>query len=243
MTILCIDTATKVCSAALWSNGKVVAHKIYDGEANHARALPMYIDELLAIARERSLHIDAVALSEGPGSYTGLRIGAGTAKGLCYALDIPLIPIPTTEVMCQGLKELKSERVKDDTALCPLIDARRMEVYAAYYTRDIRPLTDIRAIVVDSPEALTQPIKTYAKHVIYFGDGADKCRDLLATATDIQCDVVSGIVPDAQFMGELVERREPRGENRKVEDKDLAYYEPFYLKEFVAAPSHVKGLR
>ena len=110
MTILCIDTATKVCSAALWSNGKVVAHKIYDGEANHARSLPLYIDELLAIARERSLHIDAVALSEGPGSYTGLRIGAGTAKGLCYALDIPLIPIPTTEVMCQGLKELKSER-------------------------------------------------------------------------------------------------------------------------------------
>ena len=100
MTILCIETSTSVCSAAVCKDGSLIKQCInYEG-SNHARLLPMYIEELLSFAREQHLSIDAVALSEGPGSYTGLRIGASTAKGLCYGLNVPLIPVPTLEVLC-----------------------------------------------------------------------------------------------------------------------------------------------
>lgn len=238
MTIISIDTATKVCSAALWQDGEVIEYKINNEEGNHARLLPVYIDELQQVARDKNINIDAVAISEGPGSYTGLRIAAGTAKGLCYGLDIPLIPIPTTEVLCASL--IAQHKALSDIVLCPMIDARRMEVYAAYYDCEINPLTDIKAIVVDSAETLLQPVKQYAKKVCYFGDGADKCQGIIAEEKTIKCEVVSGIVPDARYMGELAAKRI---NEHKVEGKALAYYEPFYLKEFVAAPSHVKGLR
>ena len=122
MTILCIETSTSVCSAAVCKDGSLIKQCInYEG-SNHARLLPMYIEELLSFAREQHLSIDAVALSEGPGSYTGLRIGASTAKGLCYGLNVPLIPVPTLEVLCEasGVKQGR---------LIPMIDARRMEVY------------------------------------------------------------------------------------------------------------------
>lgn len=217
MTILCIETSTSVCSAAVCKDGSLIKQCInYEG-SNHARLLPMYIEELLSFAREQHLSIDAVALSEGPGSYTGLRIGASTAKGLCYGLNVPLIPVPTLEVLCEasGVKQGR---------LIPMIDARRMEVYTMMDG-------ETKAVVVENEDSL------YAgdEEVYYFGDGAAKCQPVL---TKPNWHYIPDIVSEAQYVGALAESGK-----WKVESVDLAYYEPFYLKEFIAAQSHVKGLK
>ena len=223
MTILCIETSTSVCSAAICKDGVPFKQCISLEGSNHARLLPRYIEELLSYAREQALSIDAVALSEGPGSYTGLRIGTSTAKGLCYGLNIPLIPVPTLDVLCQAARErltISDERL---AVLLPMIDARRMEVYTAMNG-------ETKAMVVENEDSL------YAgsEEVYYFGDGAEKCSRIF---TKPNWHYVPGIVPQAQYVGMLA-----AGGKRKVESKDLAYYEPFYLKEFIAAQSHVKGL-
>ena len=223
MTILCIETSTSVCSAAICKDGVPFKQCISLEGSNHARLLPRYIEELLSYAREQALSIDAVALSEGPGSYTGLRIGTSTAKGLCYGLNIPLIPVPTLDVLCQAARErltISDERL---AVLLPMIDARRMEVYTAMNG-------ETKAMVVENEDSL------YAgsEEVFYFGDGAEKCSRIF---TKPNWHYVPGIVPQAQYVGMLA-----AGGKRKVESKDLAYYEPFYLKEFIAAQSHVKGL-
>ena len=217
MTILGIETSTAVCSAALCQDGRLLKQCIsYEG-GNHAKLLPTYIDELLQYAREQALPIDAVALSEGPGSYTGLRIGTATAKGLCYGLDIPLIPVPTLEV-------LKIASGVEQGILIPMIDARRMEVYTLINT-------ETKAVVVENEESLLNTEET----VYYFGDGAAKCQQVL---TKPNWHFIPDIVPQAQYVCALAEKSEIR--NQK---SDLAYYEPCYLKEFIAAPSHVKGLK
>ena len=227
MTVLAIETSTHVCSAALATDGVVVAARIDREGGNHARQLPVFIDELLHIARDKGLHLDAVALSEGPGSYTGLRIGTSTAKGLCYGLNIPLVAIPTTEVLCAGAG-------KTEGILCPMIDARRMEVYTALYDADIRPLSEIQAIVVERRESIVDR----SNEVFFFGDGAAKCRELLENE---HWHLLPDIVPDAANMFGLAARYIDEGKVYKSAT-ELAYYEPFYLKEFVAAKSHVKGL-
>ena len=217
MTILGIETSTAVCSAALCQDGKLLKQCIsYEG-GNHAKLLPTYIDELLQYAREQALPIDAVALSEGPGSYTGLRIGTATAKGLCYGLDIPLIPVPTLEVLIAASSV-------EQGILIPMIDARRMEVYTLINT-------ETKAVVVENEESLLNTEET----VYYFGDGAAKCQQVL---TQPNWHFIPDIVPQAQYVCALAEKSEIR--NQK---SDLAYYEPYYLKEFIAAPSHVKGLK
>ena len=131
MTILCIETSTNCCSAAITINGQAVASRENLVGANHASELPVFIDQLLQEAREQGWQLDAVALSQGPGSYTGLRIGASTAKGLCYGMNIPLIPVDTLQVLCATL--LQTTSLEDSTLLCPMLDARRMEVYTALY--------------------------------------------------------------------------------------------------------------
>lgn len=233
MTILSIETSTSVCSAALSVDGQTIASRINRENTNHARFLSIFVKELLDELKQRTLTLDAVALSEGPGSYTGLRIGASTAKGLCYGYDIPLIPIATTEVLCASL--MAKNEVQDGEWLLPMIDARRMEVYTALYrVQNGVPVLqgDIAAKVIESAESLE-----YGQgRNLFFGDGAAKCKDLLAEKADF----IGDIVPDAADMGPLAERYWQ--EKKVVEGKDLAYYEPFYLKEFIAAQSHVKGL-
>ena len=233
MTILSIETSTSVCSAALSVDGQTIASRINRENTNHARFLSIFVKELLDELKQRTLTLDAVALSEGPGSYTGLRIGASTAKGLCYGYDIPLIPIATTEVLCASL--MAKNEVQDDDWLLPMIDARRMEVYTALYrVQNGVPVLqgDIAAKVIESAESLE-----YGQgRNVFFGDGAAKCKELLAEKADF----IGDIVPDAADMGPLAERYWQ--EKKVVEGKDLAYYEPFYLKEFIAAQSHVKGL-
>ena len=266
MTILCIESSTSVCSAAICKDGEPIKQCIsYEG-SNHARLLPRYIEELLSFAREQGLSIEAVALSEGPGSYTGLRIGTSTAKGLCYGLNIPLIPIPTLEVLCEAAqKNLSSVSPKDglcsvsEAVLVPMIDARRMEVYTAIFDSELKEESPkskeqrVRAVVVENEESVlsqqAQPAVcalsaegglAAERSYFYFGDGAAKCAKIF---TKPNWHFIPNIVPEAQYMGALVESGKSKVESRKmISGAELAYYEPFYLKEFIAAPSHVKGL-
>jgi len=241
MTILCIETSTSVCSAAICKDGAPIKQCICLEGSNHARLLPRYIEELLSFAREQALSIEAVALSEGPGSYTGLRIGTSTAKGLCYGLNVPLIPIPTLEVLCEAAKAqsaisknevnraLAAEN-QQSAILVPMIDARRMEVYTQIDG-------ETKAVVVENEESL------YAgdEDVYYFGDGAEKCSSIF---TKPNWHYVPGIVPEAKYVGALAEQiTNHQSPITNAKSVDLAYYEPFYLKEFIAAQSHVKGLK
>ena len=228
MTILCIETSTSVCSAAVCKDGALIKQCIsYEG-SNHARLLPSYIEELLSFTREQHLSLDAVALSEGPGSYTGLRIGTSTAKGLCYGLSVPLIPVPTLEVLCEAARLHSAFSIQHSDILIPMIDARRMEVYTMING-------ETKAVVVESEESLISTGET----VYYFGDGAEKCTKVL---TKPNWHYIPNIVPEAQYVGVLAERIASSNQQAVINGHQLAYYEPFYLKEFIAAPSHVKGL-
>ena len=240
MTILCIETSTSVCSAAVCKDGALIKQCIsYEG-SNHARLLPSYIEELLSFTREQHLSLDAVALSEGPGSYTGLRIGTSTAKGLCYGLSVPLIPVPTLEVLCEAARQHSAFSIQNSDILIPMIDARRMEVYTAIFDSESKEESPkskeerARAVVIENEDLAAE------RSYFYFGDGAAKCAKIF---TKPNWHFIPNIVPEAQFMGALVESRKSKVESRKmISGAELAYYEPFYLKEFIAAPSHVKGL-
>ena len=249
MTLLCIETSTTVCSAALCKEGTPLKQCIcYEG-SNHARLLPLYVEELLAYAREQKMTIDAVALSEGPGSYTGLRIGTSTAKGICYGLNIPLIPVPTLEVLCEAAKRNTEYRIQNTDLLCPMIDARRMEVYTNIMMNgEWMNGERAKAVVVENEESLlsnspedgltsNSEAVSQAKPVYYFGDGAAKCQEVLKAPN---WHYIPGIVPEAQYVGILAEQSAMTNHQSPI---DFAYYEPFYLKEFIAAPSHIKGLK
>ena len=220
MTILCIETSTSVCSAAICKDGVPVKQCInYEG-SNHARLLPLYIEELLSFAREQALSINAVALSEGPGSYTGLRIGASTAKGLCYGLNVPLIPVPTLEVLCEAALENSEIRIQKSDILIPMIDARRMEVYTSVMVNgEWLNGERAKAVVVENEDSLY----TGDEDVYYFGDGAAKCQKVF---TKPNWHYVPGIVPQAMFLALTV--GSPSVDRRE---------------EFIAAQSHVKGLK
>ena len=232
MTILNIETSTTCCSAAITIDGKPVASVEQLANANHASLLPVFIQQLLRQANANDWHIDAVALSQGPGSYTGMRIGASTAKGICYGLNIPLIPVDTLQVLCASVP---SGMLPDNALLCPMLDARRMEVYTALYQQQgtqLSTISEVQAMIIDA-DAFAQ---TLAQQPIYFfGNGAAKCQSVI---THPNAHFVDNVVPQAQCMGLLAEMQ-----SNSLDVKQMAYYEPFYLKEFVAAPSHIKGLK
>ena len=252
MVVLCIETSTSVCSAAVCKDGKPLKQCICLEGSNHARLLPLYIEELLHFAKQQSLSIDAVGLSEGPGSYTGLRIGTSTAKGLCYGLNVPLIPVPTLQVLCAAAKDKLPITNDQSPLLLPLIDARRMEVYTALYDMDLHPLSEVKAVVVENEESFSGAVcqqvnlglsagqpgsvlcQSEGRSVFFFGDGAAKCQSVL---TNPDWHYIPDIVPQAQYVGKLIANGQwPKADN-------IAYYEPYYLKEFIAAQSHVKGLK
>lgn len=232
MTILNIETSTTCCSAAITIDGKPVASVEQLANANHASQLPVFIQQLLHEANANGWHLDAVALSQGPGSYTGLRIGASTAKGICYGLNIPLIPVDTLQVLCASVP---SGVLPDNALLCPMLDARRMEVYTALYQQQgtqLSTISEVQAMIIDA-DAFAQ---TLAQQPVYFfGNGAAKCQSVI---THPNAHFVDNVVPQAQCMGLLAEMQP-----NSLDVKQMAYYEPFYLKEFVAAPSHIKGLK
>ena len=228
MTILCIETSTNCCSATITIEGQAVASKENLEGANHASELPIFIEQLLDTAREQGWRLDAVAFSQGPGSYTGLRIGAATAKGICYGLHIPLIPVDTLQIMCAAAKDQQSNI---DGILCPMLDARRMEVYTAMYQfNDLEALSKVEAKIIDE-QSFCEELKK--QKIYFFGNGAEKCKTIIQSE---HAQFIDGIIPQAKYMGALAEKAP------QLDIKQMAYYEPFYLKEFIPAASHVKGL-
>ena len=220
--ILHIETSTSVCSVAVSEDGKVIFDKDDRTGNNHAEALGSFVDEAMSFADSHAIPLDAVAVSGGPGSYTGLRIGVSMAKGVCYALDIPLISVSTLKLMCVPVL-LRYDDMEENALLCPMIDARRMEVYASLYDRALKPVRDIQADVVDSD--------TYRKWlderpVYFFGNGAAKC---IETINHPNAHLIDGIEPLAKWMMPLAEKKMLNNIH-----EDVAYYVPFYLKDFVA---------
>lgn len=220
--ILHIETSTNVCSVAVSEDGKVIFDKADRTGNNHAEALGSFVDEAMSFADSHAIPLDAVAVSSGPGSYTGLRIGVSMAKGVCYALNLPLLSVPTLELMCVPVL-LRNEEIEDEALLCPMIDARRMEVYAALYDRALKPVRGIQADVVDA-DTYRQWLED--RPVYFFGNGAAKCMD---TINYPNAHLIEGIEPVAKWMMPLAERK-------MLNDihEDVAYFVPYYLKDFVA---------
>ena len=225
MTILCIETSTNCCSAAITIDGEAQAIRANLTGANHASELPVFIEQLLSEARANQWHIDAVALSQGPGSYTGLRIGTSVAKGLCYGMNIPLIPLDTLQILCATL--LHTTPVTS-ALLSPMLDARRMEVYSAVFSAEGQQLSETEPVIIDAGSFAAQLEEGV---VLFIGDGAGKCADVIAhpNARFIQCHPKAS----AMLAPATCAYKEKRFE-------DVAYFEPFYLKEFVATVSKKK---
>lgn len=230
MKILLIETATQICSVALAVDGKVAARRDSDTPNAHSTRLSVFIDEVLKECSMQPRDLDAVCVSAGPGSYTGLRIGVSTAKGFCYALGIPLVSVPTLLSMaalyCRQHPDYKG-------FVCPMIDARRMECYTMVVDSNMNILRDTSADVIEAgcfDEWLDRG------EVTFIGDGAEKTRDLLGAHPNARYD--SSFQLSAEGMLELAEVKLRDG---KIED--VAYFEPFYLKDFVAKKSVVHGLR
>lgn len=222
--ILQIETATQVCSAALSANGETVAFIDVDEPNVHASQLTLLVDELLQKTGLGFGDLAAVAVSRGPGSYTGLRIGVSTAKGLCYAADLPLIGIDTLAGMAAGFVAASGGSPGVNTLICPMIDARRMEVYAAVYDQKLQLSKPTAAVVVD--EQTFGYLEPY-QHITLFGSGAGKLATVFAGHP--QVDVKPGFKNSASYLSNL--------SYRALLDKrfvDLAYFEPYYLKDFVA---------
>ena len=219
--ILNIETATKICSVAIGRNGELIALKETDKEKSHSSVITLLIQEVLKKADIVLSDLVGVAVSKGPGSYTGLRIGVSTAKGLCYSLDKPLIAISTLQAMARGRVENKSNI---PILLCPMIDARRMEVYTAFYDIDNNEVRKPGADIIDE--------NSYAdildkNKVIFFGDGAAKCKDALSHHANAI--FVDDVFPSARNMIPLSVKS---FNDRQFED--VAYFEPYYLKDFIA---------
>ena len=220
--ILNIETSTNVCSVAVSQDGSCIFNKEDHEGPNHAVILGVFVQEALSFIDSHAIPLDAVAVSCGPGSYTGLRIGLSMAKGICYGRDVKLIAIPTLELMCVPL--LLGEKINEENALlCPMIDARRMEVYSQFFDR---ALNEVRSISADIVENNTYDDILAQQPVYFFGNGAEKCHEVL---THHNAHIIKGIVPLAKNMYPLAEKRMA---NEQIED--VAYFVPFYLKDFVA---------
>ena len=219
--ILNIETSTDVCSVSVSQDGACIfSQEDHDGP-NHAVKLGTFVDEALSFADSHAIPLDAVAVSCGPGSYTGLRIGASMAKGICFGQDLKLIAVPTLELMTVPV--LLREEVEEGALLCPMIDARRMEVYSAVYDRALHEVRGIQADVVDAD--------TYREYldrgpVYFFGNGAEKCMEVI---NHPNARLIKGVEPLAKWMFPIAERR-----IAPEKYEDVAYFVPFYLKDFVA---------
>ena len=220
--ILHIETSTNVCSVAVSEDGQCIFDQVERGGMSHAEKLGTMVDEALSFTDNHAIPFDAVAVSCGPGSYTGLRIGVSMAKGVCYGRNLKLISIPTLELLC--VPPLLGEKIPAEASLlCPMLDARRMEVYAGLYSRALKPVRPIQADVVTSD--------TYQEWldkgpVYFFGNGAAKCMDVI---NHPNARLIEDVEPLAKWMMPLAERRFLTGQF-----EDVAYFEPFYLKDFVA---------
>ncbi len=214
--ILHIETSTKKCSVALAKDGKLV-HSVHisDGSFNHAEKLHLFIEEVLEKSEIKLKDIAAIAISKGPGSYTGLRIGVSTAKGLCYALEIPLLSVSTLETLARQLN------VGDNEWIAPMIDARRMEVFTQLFDKDFNAKNAPNALIVDSTA-----FDAYNNTIHILGDGAEKCMEILQDKRFIFH--IENKYPSAEQMIEIAHEKFLR-----KDFEDVAYFEPYYLKDFM----------
>ncbi len=228
--ILCIETGTDVCSAALAKNGKMISLRESSGSNDHARNIGVYVDEMLNENDIKPSELDAVAIGKGPGSYTGLRIGVSFAKGICYALGIPLIAVDSLEALTRCAVEdyelgLFDAENWDNALLCPMIDARRMEVYEEIFDTRMMRVAEVDAKVIN--EDSFAELLADGKEFFIFGSGAAKCVDVLKGNVK-KIDVL----PSARGLCATAQQRLDEGQT-----EDIAYFEPFYLKDFVVTKS------
>ena len=221
--ILQIETSTTVCSVALAIDGIVVAVKEANERNIHAGSLTLFIDEVMKKGEISYIDLDAVAVAKGPGSYTGLRIGVSTAKGICFAIDKPLISINTVEMMAYGFMIAHPDYVG---LLCPMIDARRMEVYTAVFDDQLNEIQSVSAKIIDE-HSFEELIENHS--MAFFGDGAEKCMEHFKSN-------------NAHYYGDnfntaiaMTTFAEKQFSEQKFEN--VAYFEPFYLKDFIITPS------
>lgn len=224
--ILCMETATEICSVALSSDSECITCQ-EDAKGNsHAEKIMELTDRCLKEAGLQPGDLDAVCVSSGPGSYTGLRIGTSTAKGMAYALQKPLLAVPSLEGIACGARQTQAQ----GEVFCPMIDARRMEVYCALYDAEGKLLQDCNNRIIDAASFA----EIYEKQrIVFCGNGAPKCRELLQHANCL----FSGTLSSARHLIPPAFRR-----YQQQQFEDVAYFEPFYLKEFVAGKPHIKGL-
>lgn len=217
--ILNIETSTSVCSVALSVGEDVVFEKVSFEGPSHAALVGVFVEEALAGLKERNIKLDAVAVSSGPGSYTGLRIGVSVAKGLCFGFGIPLIGVRTLDILAAAA--IKRNREAEECLYCAMLDARRMEVYAAIYDANLQLVRETAADIIDSDS-----YNSYLKKgkVCFFGNGASKCKNVLDSPNAV---FMEDIYPLATEMVPLSIKSFHTGSF-----EDVAYFEPFYLKEF-----------
>ena len=221
--ILHIETSTNVCSVAVSEDGQCIFEQEARGEHGAgAERLGTMVDEALSFTDNHAIPFDAVAVSCGPGSYTGLRIGVSMAKGVCFGRDLKLIAVPTLELLCVPVL-LRRPDLEENALLCPMLDARRMEVYAALYDRALHEVRPVGADVVDA-ETYRQWLDE--RPIYFFGNGAQKCMDVI---NHPNAHFIDGIERIAKWMQPLAEKRFLNGQT-----EDVAYFVPFYLKDFVA---------
>jgi tRNA threonylcarbamoyladenosine biosynthesis protein TsaB len=221
--ILQIETATTSCSIALVQNGMVLAQKELDQRNVHAEVITLFIQDVFAAAGKTYADADAIAVSSGPGSYTGLRIGVSTAKGLCYALDKPLIAVETLKAMADGMIARLKDETTPGTLFCPMIDARRMEVFTAVFDAAGNKVKPTEALIVEG-DRFAELLNNHT--IVFFGDGAAKCRD---TITHTNARFIDGFANSA---ADLSTAAIAKFNNKEFED--VAYFEPYYLKDFIA---------
>lgn len=215
--ILSIETSTPICSVAVHLNDKLLVKSSLHVNQSHSSSLHLLITNTLKGLNKRPSDLDAIAISKGPGSYTGLRIGVSSAKGLCYSLGIPLIAISTLEAMAEGIKKYTNHY------LCPMLDARRMEVYTALFDQNGKVLMATQPLILDQ-ESFSNYLSN--NRICFFGDGSNKWKEVVASQNAF---FIDSVVPDAEFVGQLAVK-----EFNTQSFEDLAYFEPSYLKEFRA---------
>ena len=233
--ILSIETGTDICSVALANDGELMALRESDEGRDHAKRVAIFVDELLRETGVQPSDLDAIAIGKGPGSYTGLRIGVSFAKGMCYALNIPLIAIGSLDALTEVAREDYDAGILDiedeewaKARLCPMVDARRMEVYSQIFDTKGKPQSEVVAEVVTG-----ESYKEWREEqtFVIFGNGAKKCTEVLADAKFVS------VAPSARGIVRLAEEA-----YNSERFEDIAYFEPFYLKEFLVIPSKKKLL-
>ncbi|MEY4930586.1 MAG: tRNA ((37)-N6)-threonylcarbamoyltransferase complex dimerization subunit type 1 TsaB [Bacteroidota bacterium] len=223
--LLSLETSTQSCSAALHDDGVLVSSKVIETPRSAASQLAVMIDEVFQVSNKKPQELKGVIVAAGPGSYTGLRIGVATAKGLCYALNIPIVSVNTLQLMAYQFLETDAVRkyIQDDNViLCPMLDARRMEVYCALLDHKLNYIEEVQAKIMDE-ESFKDMMESTP--IFFFGDGADKCKDILKHPN---AHFSSGLIPLASSLGEIGYKKWKAGEY-----EDLVSFEPFYLKDFL----------